>query len=265
MDARWCASRSAAKCRCIAIIRIAPASVSSAIHTGAVVRESLEIRGITAWTHETPQLYRVVAELVAPDGAVIEAVSQRFGFRRIDVRDKALLINGERVFIRGVNRHEFHPVHGKTFGVDDMREDLVLMKRFNFNAVRTAHYPNDHRFYDLCDELGLVRHRRGEHRNTRPVAQPGARSALHHVVLDAVPTDGRARPQPSLRSSCGRSATKAAMARFTTRWRPGRAPTIQAGRCTTRARCSSRGVSSRVAPSRSRWRNAAISTYRRRT
>ena len=131
------------------------ASVSSAIHTGAVVRDSIEVRGIAPWTHETPQLYRVVAELVAPDGAVIEAVSQRFGFRRIDVRDKSLLINGERVFIRGVNRHEFHPVHGKTFGVDDMREDLVLMKRFNFNAVRTAHYPNDHRFYDLCDELGL--------------------------------------------------------------------------------------------------------------
>lgn len=130
-------------------------SVSSAIHTGAVVRESLEIRGITAWTHETPQLYRVVAELVAPDGVVVEAVSQRFGFRRVDVRDKTLFINGERVFIRGVNRHEFHPVHGKTFGVEDMREDLVLMKRFNFNAVRTAHYPNDHRFYDLCDELGL--------------------------------------------------------------------------------------------------------------
>ena len=59
------------------------------------------------------------------------------------------------MFIRGVNRHEFHPVHGKTMSVDDMREDLVLMKRFNFNAVRTAHYPNDHRFYDLCDELGL--------------------------------------------------------------------------------------------------------------
>ena len=130
-------------------------SVSSAIYTGPVVREVLEIRGIAAWTHETPQLYRVTAELVAPDGRVIEAVAQRFGFRRIDIRDKSLLINGQRVFIRGVNRHEFHPVHGKTFGVDDMREDLVLMKRFNFNAVRTAHYPNDHRFYDLCDELGL--------------------------------------------------------------------------------------------------------------
>jgi beta-galactosidase len=130
-------------------------SVSSAVHTGAVVRKSVEIRGITAWTHETPHLYRVVAELVAPNGEVIEAVTQRFGFRRVEVRDKALLINGERVYIRGVNRHEFHPVHGKTFGVEDMREDLVLMKRFNFNAVRTAHYPNDHRFYDLCDELGL--------------------------------------------------------------------------------------------------------------
>jgi beta-galactosidase len=130
-------------------------SVSSAVYTGPVVRETLEIRGIVPWTHETPQLYRVVAELVAPDGQVVEAVAQRFGFRRIDIRDKSLLINGKRVYIRGVNRHEFHPVHGKSFSVDDMREDLVLMKRFNFNAVRTAHYPNDHRFYDLCDELGL--------------------------------------------------------------------------------------------------------------
>ncbi len=131
------------------------ASVSSAIFTGSTVRESLEVRGIKPWTHETPQLYRVVAELIAPDGGVVEAVAQRFGFRRIDIRDKSLLINGRRVFIRGVNRHEFHPIHGKTPSVDDMREDLVLMKRFNFNAVRTAHYPNDHRFYDLCDELGM--------------------------------------------------------------------------------------------------------------
>ncbi len=130
-------------------------SVSSVLHTGAVVRESLEVRGIVPWTHETPRRYRVIAELIAPDGAVVEAVAQHIGFRRIDVRAKSLLINGARVFIRGVNRHEFHPVHGKTMSVDDMREDLVLMKRFNFNAVRTAHYPNDHRFYDLCDELGL--------------------------------------------------------------------------------------------------------------
>jgi len=130
-------------------------SVSSVLYTGPVVRESLELSGIAPWTHETPQLYRVIAELVAPNGAVLEAVAQRVGFRRIDMRDKSLLINGRRVFIRGVNRHEFHPVHGKTSSVDDMREDLVLMKRFNFNAVRTAHYPNDHRFYDLCDELGL--------------------------------------------------------------------------------------------------------------
>ena len=129
--------------------------VSSALHTGAVVHESIEVRGIAPWTHETPRLYRVVAELVAPDGAVVEAVAQRVGFRRIEVRDKSLLINGARVFIRGVNRHEFHPVHGKTMSLGDIREDLVLMKRFNFNAVRTAHYPNDHRFYDLCDELGL--------------------------------------------------------------------------------------------------------------
>jgi len=130
-------------------------SVSSVLHTGSTVRAKVELGGVEPWTHETPRLYRVVAELVAPNGDVVEAVAQRIGFRRVEVRDKQLLINGERVYVYGVNRHEFHPVHGKTFGVDDMREDLELMKRFNFNAVRTAHYPNDHRFYDLCDELGL--------------------------------------------------------------------------------------------------------------
>jgi len=130
-------------------------SVSAILYTGSVVRESMELPAIKAWSHETPHLYRVIAELIAPSGKVVEAVAQRVGFRRVEVKDRGLLINGRRVLIFGVNRHEFHPEFGKTVPLDVVREDLVLMKRFNFNAVRTAHYPNDHRFYDLCDELGL--------------------------------------------------------------------------------------------------------------
>ena len=131
------------------------ALVSSMLFEGATVRFAREIRGIVPWSSETPVLYRVVVELLDGAGRVLEAVAQRFGFRRIEIRDRALLVNGKPVLFRGVNRHEFDPVTGKTVTVESMREDIALMKRFNFNAVRTAHYPNDHRFYDLCDELGL--------------------------------------------------------------------------------------------------------------
>ncbi len=130
-------------------------SVSAVLFTGAVVTARAEIASIKPWSHENPQLYRVIAELIAPDGAVVEVVTQRIGFRRVEICDRALLINGERVLIYGVNRHEFHAHLGKTVPLQTTRDDLVLMKRFNFNAVRTAHYPHDHRFYDLCDELGL--------------------------------------------------------------------------------------------------------------
>ena len=131
------------------------AMISSVRYGGSTVRFERRIKGIVPWSHEMPQLYRVIVELIDPEGRVIEATSQRFGFRRIDIRDRALLVNGKRIFIRGVNRHEFHPVTGKTVSVESMREDVALMKRFNFNAVRTSHYPNDERFYDICDELGL--------------------------------------------------------------------------------------------------------------
>jgi len=128
--------------------------ISSVLHEGPIVRLDVDLT-VAPWSHESPALYRVVLELVDPDGQVVEVVTDRVGFRRIEVRDRQLLINGRPVYIRGVNRHDHHPRTGKTVSVDDMRQDLVLMKQFNFNAVRTAHYPNDHRFYGLCDELGL--------------------------------------------------------------------------------------------------------------
>jgi beta-galactosidase len=129
-------------------------AVSSALYPGPVVEMSATL-AVEPWNHERPVLYRAVAELLDPRGRVVEAVADRVGFRRIEVRDRQLLVNGRAVYIRGVNRHEHHPRHGKTLTLDEMREDVRLMKQFNFNAVRTAHYPNDPRFYDLCDELGL--------------------------------------------------------------------------------------------------------------
>ncbi len=93
--------------------------------------------------------------LVDPRGRAVETVCQRIGFRKVEVRDRELLINGKAVLIRGVNRHDFDDATGKTVSRDSMLADIRLMKQFNFNAVRTCHYPNDALWYDLCDEYGL--------------------------------------------------------------------------------------------------------------
>ncbi|MFC4293223.1 glycoside hydrolase family 2 TIM barrel-domain containing protein [Sphingorhabdus arenilitoris] len=107
------------------------------------------------WSAENPARYRLVTELVDTAGTVAESHESWTGFRRIEVKDRRLLINGRPVIIIGVNRHDHHEVNGKTCSIEDMRADLVMMKRHNINAVRTAHYPNDHRLLDLADELGL--------------------------------------------------------------------------------------------------------------
>ncbi|MFD9630948.1 glycoside hydrolase family 2 TIM barrel-domain containing protein [Streptomyces violascens] len=104
---------------------------------------------VEPWTAETPRLY--TAELVMPG----ERVPLRIGFRTVVVEDGLLKVNGRRILFRGVNRHEFHPETGRTLGLATMREDLVLMKRHNINAVRTSHYPPHPAFLELCDELGL--------------------------------------------------------------------------------------------------------------
>ncbi|WP_114576909.1 glycoside hydrolase family 2 TIM barrel-domain containing protein [Saliphagus sp. LR7] len=102
------------------------------------------------WTAETPALYALV--LSVPGGTV---VAETLGFREVEIADGHLLVNGEAVTIRGVNRHDFDPDRGRHVPLERMREDVEMMKRHNVNAVRTAHYPNDTRFYDLCDEYGL--------------------------------------------------------------------------------------------------------------
>ena len=107
------------------------------------------------WSAESPTRYRVMISLVNPAGKTTEIYSIFTGFRSVRIEGNQLLINGKRVMIRGVNRHDHHPEKGKAVDVDDMRADLLLMKQHNVNAVRCSHYPNDSRFLDLCDELGL--------------------------------------------------------------------------------------------------------------
>ncbi|MFJ9744824.1 glycoside hydrolase family 2 TIM barrel-domain containing protein [Streptomyces chartreusis] len=113
------------------------------------------VTDVRTWNAETPELYDLTVRLHRHDGTVADTSRHRIGFRDVEVVGRDLLVNGERVFIRGVNRHDFHPLTGRTVSYEDMRADLVLLKRFGFNAVRTAHYPNDPALYDLADELGL--------------------------------------------------------------------------------------------------------------
>lgn len=107
------------------------------------------------WTAETPALYRLALTLLDADGRTLEAASVRLGFRRVEIREAQLLLNGRPLTLRGVNRHEHHPERAHVVDEATMIEDLRLMKSLNLNAVRTAHYPNLPRFYELTDEHGL--------------------------------------------------------------------------------------------------------------
>ncbi|KRF26527.1 hypothetical protein ASG95_20380 [Phycicoccus sp. Soil803] len=107
------------------------------------------------WSAECPNLYTLVLELCHEDGSVVERVSTRVGFRRVEVIDGVFRINGQAVSIRGVNRHEWSPRTGRTLTAAEMHADIRLMKQSNINAVRTSHYPNDPRWYELADEYGL--------------------------------------------------------------------------------------------------------------
>ncbi len=121
----------------------------------ATARFRLPVAAPHVWSAETPVLYTLVLTLLDPDGNAIDFERVRVGFRQIEIRDRQVLINGRRLVVRGVDRHEHHPVRGRALTEDDMRRDIVAMKRLNFNAVRTSHYPNDPRWYDLCDEMGM--------------------------------------------------------------------------------------------------------------
>lgn len=107
------------------------------------------------WTAETPYLYTLVLELENRKRDVVEYVSCKVGFRSIEIKDGQFLINGNPIRMRGVNRHEHDPATGRSVTYEGMLKDIVLMKQANINAVRTAHYPNNSMWYELCNEYGL--------------------------------------------------------------------------------------------------------------
>jgi len=122
---------------------------------GHCIRESIKVNSPELWSAEAPYLYTVVVSLFNSDSELIETTSCRIGFRKVELKNREVLINGKAVLFKGVNRHDHDDTYGKTISEASMRSDIELMKKFNFNAIRTCHYPNDALFYDLCDEYGM--------------------------------------------------------------------------------------------------------------
>lgn len=102
------------------------------------------------WTAESPHLYHLLVTLNSE-----QHISHRIGFRQVEIKDGLLKVNGKRIVFRGVNRHEHHPKYGRTVPLEFLKQDLLLMKCHNINAIRTSHQPNDPRLYDLADEMGF--------------------------------------------------------------------------------------------------------------
>ncbi|MDQ8732959.1 glycoside hydrolase family 2 TIM barrel-domain containing protein [Paenibacillus sp. LHD-38] len=107
------------------------------------------------WSAEQPNLYTLILSLKSEDGTLLEAISCKVGFRKFEIKDGLMQINGRRIMFKGVNRHEFSCDTGRAINEADMRKDILLMKQHNINSVRTSHYPNNSLWYKLCDEYGL--------------------------------------------------------------------------------------------------------------
>ncbi|MGF7215366.1 beta-galactosidase [Spirosoma lacussanchae] len=132
-------------------------NASDAVETDQerIFRLTKAIKAPALWSAESPALYTLTAQLIGSDGQPTEAISQRLGFREMNLTGGLLLVNGKPVTYKGVNRHEFDPATGRVVDRATMEKDIRLMKQFNINAVRTSHYPNVTDWYDLCDEYGL--------------------------------------------------------------------------------------------------------------
>jgi beta-galactosidase len=129
-------------------LTVNPASETSAESSGRVAE-------VQKWSAESPTLYVLVVSVGDQSGAIAEVVALRIGFRKVEIRDRRLLVNGQAIYIKGVNRNEFLPESGYVVTPESMIRDIELMKQHNINTVRTSHYPNCPLWYELCDRYGL--------------------------------------------------------------------------------------------------------------
>lgn len=130
-------------------------SAAAAVVAGKAPALRGSVRAARPWSAETPNLYRLLVEFHDAAGNLVSATARRIGFRTVELKDGEVRVNGRRIMIKGVNRHEHDPDTFHVMSMESMRRDVELMKQANVNAVRTSHYPNDPRWYDLADEYGL--------------------------------------------------------------------------------------------------------------
>ncbi len=116
-------------------------------------RESVQAPKL--WSAEQPYLYELEIEAVGASGEIEEYTAQKVGFRKFEMKDNRMLLNGKRIVFKGVNRHEFSSVSGRHVSYEELEKDIVTMKQNNINAIRTSHYPDDIAIYDLCDRYGI--------------------------------------------------------------------------------------------------------------
>ena len=122
-----------------------------------VAKYQLRVKNVRKWSAETPNLYTLVVSPIQNGGMYLpyEIVQLKVGFRKVEIKNKQFLVNGQPVLLKGADRHEMDPDEGYNVSEQRMIQDIMMMKRMNINAVRTSHYPNDPRWYDLCDKYGL--------------------------------------------------------------------------------------------------------------
>lgn len=121
----------------------------------SIVNLSGSISNPALWTAETPNLYNVDIELIGGNGKTLEATTQRYGFRKIEMKNSKIYINNRPIFFKGSNRHDIHPIYGKAVPVESMLQDVLMFKQYNLNTIRTSHYPNDPRMYAMFDYYGI--------------------------------------------------------------------------------------------------------------
>ena len=122
-----------------------------------VAKYQLRVKNVRKWSAETPNLYTLVVSPIQNGGMYLpyEIIQVKVGFRKVEIKNKQFLVNGQPVLLKGANRHEMDPDEGYNVSEERMIQDIMMMKRMNINAVRTCHYPDDPRWYDLCDKYGL--------------------------------------------------------------------------------------------------------------
>ncbi len=159
---------------------------------------TIPVKSPALWSAEEPNLYELLAEVADENGQVKEVFSQMVGFRRFEMIDHIMCLNGKRIVFKGVNRHEFSSKRGRVPNEEELIQDIVTMKRNNINAIRTCHYPDDSRIYELCDQYGLymiAENNMESHGSWEPILRgevstedvvPGDRKEWEPMMLDRV-------------------------------------------------------------------------------